>query len=144
MTNALTWSGKTSVGHSHEAYFGSLPGRPEVMMVYGSFSRGERAWKVMFNDGSMRRPDIENHASLEAAQVYAQQCLSQPICERGYRSLAANAAMVATRLCDPCDSSADIAAAIAVAHEAYPDARVADIRQAMAKRFIAGSNKKAA
>ena len=41
MTNSLTWSGKTSVGHSQEAYFGSLPGRPEVMMVYGSFSHSE-------------------------------------------------------------------------------------------------------
>lgn len=127
MSNSLTWSGKTSVGHSDEAYFGSLPGR--------SFSRGAPVWRVMFNDGSLRRPEVEEHPSLKAAQVCAGQCLSQPICERGYRSLANNALMIATRLCTPVDSYMDIEAAIAISHEEYPDARIGDIRLALAQRF---------
>lgn len=144
MSNSLTWSGKTSVGHSDEAYFGSLPGRREVIMVYGSFSRGAPAWRIMFNDGSMRRADVETHSSLEAAQAYAEVCLQMPISEIGYRSLANNAVIIASRLCGPCDSSADINAAIEIAHAEYPDARVADIRLVMAERFGGGSFQRAA
>lgn len=144
MSNSLTWSGKTSVGHSDEAYFGSLPGRSEIIMVYGSFSRGEPAWRIMFNDGSMRRAEVESHPSLEAAQAYAEICLRMPISEVGYRSLANNAVLVASRLCGPCDSSADIAGAIEIAHGEYPDARIADIRLAMAERLGGGSFKRAA
>ncbi|PZR93556.1 MAG: hypothetical protein DI537_10595 [Stutzerimonas stutzeri] len=144
MTDSLTWSPATSIGHSHEAYFGSTPGQSNVIVVYGLSAGGEKQWRVLFNDGSMRRPTIDRHPSLEAAKAHAKDCLAQPICERGFRSLANNAALIATRLCSPCDSSQDIAAAIAIAHEAYPNARLADIRRAMAVHFCGGSSRQAA
>lgn len=144
MSSTLTWSEKFNCGHSDECYFGSLPTQKRVIMVYSSFTAGKPAWRIMFNDGSLRHAVVESHPTLEAVKVYAEACLSQPICERGYRSLANNAALIASRLCGPCDSSADIAAAIEIAHGEYPSARIADIRSVMARRFAGGGFQRAA
>lgn len=138
MSSSLTWSEKFNCGHSEECYFGSLPNRENMIMIYRSFSRGEPAWRIMFNDASMRRAEIEAHPSFEAAKAYAEKCIRMPIPEIGYRSLANNAVIIAIGLCRPGDATDDIEAAIDIARQQYPDARITDIRTRVAERF-AGS-----
>jgi hypothetical protein len=133
MSSSLTWSEKVSCGHSQDSYFGSLPGQKNVIMVY----RGHKSsWRILFNDCSMRRAEILEHPSLEAAQAYAEKCITMPVSELGYRSLAVNAAQLAASFCRPTDDQDNIEAAIALGREQYPLARVEDVRLHLAQRFV--------
>lgn len=133
MSSSLTWSDKVSCGHSQESYFGSLPTQKNVIMVYRGF---RNSWRILFNDGSMRRADILEHPSLEAAQRHAEKCLSMPVSELGYRSLAVNAAQLAASFCTATDGQDNIDAAIALGREQYPLARAEDVRLHLAQRFV--------
>lgn len=129
MSNSLTWSEKFNCGHSDECYFGSLPNHQNAIMVYRTVRAGTPAWQIMFNDASMRFADVEHHPTLDEAKAHAETCMLQPICARGYRSLANNAALIASRLCVAGDSLGDIEAAIEIARESYPSARIDDVRR---------------
>lgn len=143
MSNALTWSEKFNCGHSDECYFGSLPEHQNAIMVYRTIRAGKLAWQIMFNDASMRFADVEHHPSLAEAQAYAAIALLQPICDRGYRSLANNAALIASSLCTVHDCVLDIEVAIALARVSYPDAKIDDIRRRLNDLFD-GNLKRAA
>lgn len=143
MQNALTWSEKFNCGHSDECYFGSLRAHQNAIMVYRTIRAGKLAWQIMFNDASMRFADVEHHPSLAEAQAYAAIAMLQPICDRGYRSLANNAALIASSLCTVDDCALDIEVAIALARVSYPDAKIDDIRRRLNELFD-GNLKRAA
>lgn len=133
----LSWGEPVSTGQSGFTVFGSLPRQRNVMMVYKTSVDGEERYALRFNDGSLRQPTREHHATAQEAKDHAQACLALPISERGLRSRAMNATITALAICGNDAGYADALAAAQLAQEQYPEVDAEAIAMSICTKLAA-------